>query len=112
MNTKKINIILDNEIQKRIENSDWSYQVVSWVFTKINHQSRVDRIVNIASVSFPLLAAALLFLILAFGITSKEIDNNEQQITNIADIGTLLNDSQSLSYDLVDYYVDNSVSGK
>lgn len=111
MNIKKINKLFDFEVQKRLESPDWSCQVVTWVYARMN-QSRADRIINIASFSFPFLAAALLFLILTFGITTKEIDKNEQQITSISGVDNLLDDSDSLSYDLVDYYVDNSFPQK
>ena len=105
MNINKLNKIFDNEIQKRLDNPEWSCQIVSWVYTRINH-NRTDRIINIASVSFPLLAAALLFLILAFGIKSEEIEKNEQQFTNFSSVDTLFINSNQFSYDLVDYYID------
>lgn len=101
--------MFDYEIQNRLDNSEWNHQVVSWVYARLN-RSRTDRIFTIASFSFPLLAAALLFVILAFGLTSQEIDTSEQTIANISDVDTVLDDSGSLSYDLVDYYVETSFS--
>ena len=113
MNIRHINKMFDDEIQNRLENPEWSCQVVSWVYTRIS-RNRTERIINIASFSFPLLAAALLFLILAFGITKEEIENNEQQIVDISGMDSMLNDSDShsLTYDLVNYYIDNSIQQK
>jgi hypothetical protein len=105
MSIKEFNRIFEKEIKKRIDSSEWSCLVVSRVFERIKKE-RKSRIINVLSAMFPMAAAALLFIVLSFGIGPSNEQGSDLNFGEVIGVDNVLGNAYSLSYDFVDYYVE------
>ncbi len=108
MGNNEFDRIFDEEIKKRQESSDWSRRLASDVFSTIKEERR-RRIFDVVSYAFPLAAAAVLFIVLAFGF-SPSSDKVEQYITTRLSKSEIVKETSEYTYDEVDFYIDQCYS--
>ena len=103
MNYNETDRDFDEEINKRITSKTWSSQVVSGVFSSLRNE-RKRRAINIASSLFPVAAAAVLFLVLMFGLDTNSNNRFDKNSSSQIEVSVLLDRAQRLLYNDIDVY--------
>lgn len=102
MKYNELDEIFNNEIKNREESPEWNSRIVSNVLQTVRKERRRN-IAYIISCSFPVLAAALLFVLIA-GLSQKPYDEYELLKGESRVERNLLSNVFDLSYD-IDYYI-------
>ncbi len=108
MGNNDFNRIFDEEVKKRQESSEWSRRLASDVLSTLKEE-RKKRMFDVVSYAFPLAAAAVLFIVLAFGL-SPTGDKVEQYITTRLSKSEIVKETSEYTYDEIDFYIDQCYS--
>lgn len=102
MRARETKEIFNREIDRRLENPQWSRQIGSRVITRVR-QERKKKVVDIASTLFPVAAAAMLAIVLVSQFIYSPVD---ESIAVTADNSTIeIPEVSGLAYDEVDRIV-------
>jgi hypothetical protein len=103
MRARETKEIFNREIDRRLENPEWSREIGLRVITRVR-QERKMKVVDIVSTLFPVAAAAMLAIVLVYQLAYSPVD---ESIVIAADNSTIeIPEVSGLAYDEVDQLVN------